>query len=385
MRRLPPLDTLRVFEAAARLKSFKEAGDELNVTASAVSHRVAALEEELATPLFVRHTRRIEVTPQGERLAAGVRRGLAEIRRAVTSVDRREGTNIRISGIPSHVTRWLAPRLHRFRVAHPEIELHITADLALVDLTQRTFDVALRFGNGVYPGVRAEYLMDDAIFPVASPRYIAEAGPIAQPADILLLARILDVTAEDDESGTNWRTWFAHHRLPMDSVERGMQFNGAAIALEAAAGGLGIAIARRSLVGKKSAVAASSKSSPARSSRIGATTLWHCRTWRTGHPCARSSTGFAARRAIAERLQGGVRERHRRQCPQWILPRILARAASARSVRLGLPCAPHVSMRSAISRRKTGPGSVTAGYSPSLMAQSIASSSGCRTILNIAV
>jgi len=251
MRRLPPLDTLRVFEAAARLKSFKEAGDELNVTASAVSHRVAALEEELATPLFVRHTRRIEVTPQGERLAAGVRRGLAEIRRAVTSVDRRESTHIRITGIPSHVTRWLAPRLHRFRVANPEIELHITADLAFVDLTQRTFDVALRFGNGVYPGVRAEYLMDDAIFPVASPRYIAEAGPIAKPADILLLTRILDVTAEDDESGTNWRTWFAHHRLPMDSVERGMQFNGAAIALEAAAGGLGVAIARRSLVGEE--------------------------------------------------------------------------------------------------------------------------------------
>jgi len=251
MRRLPPLDTLRVFEAAARLKSFKEAGDELNVTASAVSHRVAALEEELATPLFVRHTRRIEVTPQGERLAAGVRRGLAEIRRAVTSVDRRESTHIRITGIPSHVTRWLAPRLHRFRVAHPEIELHITADLTLVDLTQRTFDVALRFGNGAYPGVRAEYLMDDAIFPVASPRYMAEAGPIAKPADILLLTRILDVTAEDDESGTNWRTWFAHHRLPMDSVERGMQFNGAAIALEAAAGGLGVAIARRSLVGEE--------------------------------------------------------------------------------------------------------------------------------------
>jgi len=75
--------------------------------------------------------------------------------------------------------------------------------------------------------------------------------PIAKPADILLLTRILDVTAEDDESGTNWRTWFAHHRLPMDSVERGMQFNGAAIALEAAAGGLGVAIARRSLVGEE--------------------------------------------------------------------------------------------------------------------------------------
>jgi LysR family transcriptional regulator, glycine cleavage system transcriptional activator len=251
MRRLPPLDTLRVFEAAARLKSFKEAGDELSVTASAVSHRIAALEEELGTPLFVRHTRRIELTPQGERLAAGVRRGLTEIRRAVTSVDRREGTLLRITGIPSHVTRWLAPRLHRFRSDYPDIELHITADLALVDLSQRTFDVALRFGSGAYPGVHAEYLMDDAIFPVASPRYLAETGPLERPSDVLPLTRILDVTAEDDDSGTNWRTWFAHHRLPMDSVDRGMQFNGAAIALEAAAGGLGLAIARKSLVGEE--------------------------------------------------------------------------------------------------------------------------------------
>jgi LysR family glycine cleavage system transcriptional activator len=251
MRRLPPLDTLRVFEAAERLKSFKAAGDELGVTASAVSHRVATLEGELEASLFVRHVRRLQVTPEGERLAAGVRRGLAEIRRAVNSIDRREVTRLRITGIPSHVTRWLAPRLHRFRATNPDIELDITADLAVADLTLRTYDVALRFGTGVYPGLCAEHLMDDTIFPVASPRYLAEAGPIDKPADMLLVTRILDVTAEDDESGTNWRTWFAHHGLPMDSIDRGVKFNGAAIALEAAAGGLGVAIARRSLVGEE--------------------------------------------------------------------------------------------------------------------------------------
>ena len=123
MRRLPPLDTLRVFEAAARLKSFKKAGDELSVTASAVSHRISALEAELETVLFVRQTRRVEVTPEGERLAAGVRRALIEIRRAVASVDRRDGARLRISAIPSHVTRWLAPRLHRFQRSHPDIEI----------------------------------------------------------------------------------------------------------------------------------------------------------------------------------------------------------------------------------------------------------------------
>lgn len=251
MRRLPPLETLRVFEAAERHKSFKDAGDELGVTASAVSHRVATLEEELGTALFVRHTRRIEVTPEGERLAAGVRRGLLEFRHAVTSINRRDGAQIRITGIPSHVTRWLAPRLHRFRAVHPDIALHITADLALADLRQRSFDVALRFGGGLYPGLNAEHLMDDAIFPVASPRYLAEVGPIKKPAHLLMTTRILDVTAENDESGTNWRTWLQHHGLPMDEIDHGMHFNGAAITLEAAAGGLGVAIARKTLVGEE--------------------------------------------------------------------------------------------------------------------------------------
>jgi LysR family glycine cleavage system transcriptional activator len=251
MRRLPPLDTLRVFEAAARLGSFKGAGDELSVTASAVSHRIAALEQELGVPLFVRHTRRIELTTEGERLAAGVRRALVEIRRAVSTVDRREGTALRITAIPSHVTRWLAPRLHRFHSAHPDIELHISADLAVVDLAQRTFDVALRYGSGAYQNLYAERLMGDAIFPVASPRYLADNGPFLRPADLLRLERILDVTAENDESGTNWRSYFEHHDLPLDTLDRGIRFNGAAITLEAAAGGLGVAIARKTLVAEE--------------------------------------------------------------------------------------------------------------------------------------
>jgi LysR family glycine cleavage system transcriptional activator len=246
-RRLPPLGTLRVFEAAARLKSFKDAGDELNVTSSAVSHRIAALEAELGTVLFVRHTRRVEVTPEGERLAAGVRRALQEIRRAVTSVDRREGTRLRISAIPSHVTRWLAPRLHRFQRSHPEIEIQIVADLTLVDLTQRTIDVALRFGAGSYPDVVAEKLMDDAVVLVASPRYLEENGPIGGPEDVLHLTRIIDTTSENDDSMINWRSWFSHHGLADSNIARIIRFNGSVLTLEAAASGLGVALSRFTL------------------------------------------------------------------------------------------------------------------------------------------
>lgn len=248
MRRLPSLETLRVFEAAARLLSFKDAADELNVTASAVSHRITALEEELGTPLFLRHTRRIELTPEGERLALGMRRALVEIRRAVASVDRREGPRLRITAIPSHVTRWLAPRLQRFKSLYPDIELHVTADLAVFDLTQRSFDVALRFGGGVYPGLHAERLMGDAMLAVASPGYLAEAGPVRKASDVLRLTRILDVTAEGDESGASWGSFFEHHGLPLDEIDRGMRFNGASLTLDAATAGLGVALARKSLV-----------------------------------------------------------------------------------------------------------------------------------------
>lgn len=248
MRRLPSLDTLRVFEAAARLGSFKEAADELAVTASAVSHRVQTLEDDLGVPLFTRHTRKVELTPEGERLAQGMRRALMEIRRAVTSVDRREGRQIRLSAIQSHITRWLAPRLHRFRAEHPDIELHISAEPMIVDLTQRTADIALRFGGPPPSDLHVEFLMGDEIVPVASPSFLAEHGPILEPRDILRVPRILDASAEGDASGVNWRSWLSHYGLPLDEVDRGIRFNGAAMTLEAAASGLGVAIPRRSLL-----------------------------------------------------------------------------------------------------------------------------------------
>ncbi|WP_225768279.1 LysR substrate-binding domain-containing protein [Inquilinus sp. Marseille-Q2685] len=247
-RRLPPLESLRAFEAVARLGSFKRAAEELAVTASAVSHRVADLEAELGVALLVRHVRRVELSVEGEALAAGMGRALQEIRRTVAGVDRRGRARLRVSAIPSHAVRWLAPRLQRFRAQHPDIDIDIMADLALVDLSQRTADIALRFGGGAYPNLRVEPLMADAIFPVASPGYIAAAGPVATPADILRLDRLIDTTARDDQSGAHWQHWFETNGLPLDAVNDGMNLNGSLLTLEAAVNGLGVAIARRTLV-----------------------------------------------------------------------------------------------------------------------------------------
>jgi len=248
MRRLPPLDSLRAFEAVARLGSFKRAAEELAVTASAVSHRVADLEADLGVALLVRHVRRVELTSEGEGLAAGMGRALQEIRRTVASVDRRGRPRLRVSAIPSHAVRWLAPRLQRFRALHPGVDIDIIADLALADLPQRAVDIALRFGGGGYPNLRVERLMTDAIFPVASPDYVAANGPVDAPADILRLARLIDTTARDDQSGAHWQHWFETNGLPLDAVNDGMNLTGSLLALEAAVNGLGVAIARRTLV-----------------------------------------------------------------------------------------------------------------------------------------
>jgi LysR family glycine cleavage system transcriptional activator len=247
-RRLPQLESIRAFEVIARLGSFKRAGDELNVTPSALSHRIADLEADLGVLLFTRHVRRVELTLEGERLSAGVRRALLEIQSTVASVARNERTRLRVTAIPSHAVRWLAPRLHRFRKKHPETEIDINADLAVVDLSQRTVDIALRFGGGHYPAVETEWLMADAIFPVVSPDYLAANGPVRDQHDVLRLFRILDTTAENDESGANWRHWFERNNLPLDTVGDGMNLNGTLLAVEAAASGLGVAIARKSLV-----------------------------------------------------------------------------------------------------------------------------------------
>lgn len=248
MRRLPPLDTLRVFEAAARLRSFKAAGRELNVTASAVSHRIAALEREIGTALFVRRTRRIELTAAGDRLAAGMVRALSEIRRSMAAIDATGSDRLRIAAIPSHVTRWLAPRLHRFQLDNPDIDIHVAADVAVIDLGERTVDVALRFGSGDYPGLHVERLMGDTVVLVASPRYLERHGPVEHAGDLMRLTRIYDTTAESDDSGVSWRYWLGGSGMTTTAFDKGLQFNGAVLTIEAAAGGLGVAVTRRSLV-----------------------------------------------------------------------------------------------------------------------------------------
>jgi LysR family transcriptional regulator, glycine cleavage system transcriptional activator len=153
MTRLPPLESLRIFAVAARHLSFTKAAGELNLTQSAVSHRVKALEEELGVILFNRLVRRLELTGAGAALAHTMRQAIHHIERGVAELDRTGGAlRLSITMLPSVASRWFVPRLTRFRKRRPDIEVQVIAEPRLLDLRAEGIDLALRFGRGLYPG-----------------------------------------------------------------------------------------------------------------------------------------------------------------------------------------------------------------------------------------
>ncbi len=251
--RLPALDALRFFETAARHASFTRAAKELFVTQAAVSHRIQALEAELSVVLFHRLTRRLELTSEGERLAAGVRDGLDRIARAVGDLDKRaEAGPLTVSALPSFVSRWLIPRLPRFQAAHPEIEVRLSAEDQSVDLwAANGADLAIRFGRGNYPGLMSMPLMPDSVTPVCSPALLARHGPISTVDALLDMPLLHDSAADRDDSGSGWKSWLAHVGVMGDDprLASGPQFSHAHLAIEAALLGQGVALARISLAG----------------------------------------------------------------------------------------------------------------------------------------
>src|SRR3982750_3092855 len=154
-RRLPPLSSLRPFEAAARLESFSRAADELHLTHGAISRQVRALEQHVGGQLFTRHGKRVTLTASGRAFAERVRTALHEITLAAEAVGRR-GNRLTVSVLPSFASRWLMPRLMRFMEKHPELEVSVVATTALANFTTDEVDVGIRFGRGPYPPLVSE-------------------------------------------------------------------------------------------------------------------------------------------------------------------------------------------------------------------------------------
>jgi LysR family transcriptional regulator, glycine cleavage system transcriptional activator len=249
MGRLPSLDTLRVFSIAARHMSFTKAADELHLTQSAISHRVRALEEELGLPLFDRLPRRLGLTRAGQVLAQRVDQAVADIAHTIANLDLGDDARrLTVTLLPSVASRWLVPRLPRFHALHPDIELQLVADPRLLDLRAARIDLAIRFGRGTYPGYAVTELMPDRVFPVCSPRLLAQRGPVDTVEALLDLPLLHDSATEDDGSGSDWRSWLNHVGRRDTRCDEGQRFSDAGLLIDAAVLGLGVALTRASLV-----------------------------------------------------------------------------------------------------------------------------------------
>src|SRR5438045_5962001 len=183
--RLPSLNGLRAFEAAARHLSFTQAASELNVTQTAISHQIKRLEQELGIRLFVRQNRALALTPEAKDYLPGVRAAFNDLRLATDRVLRKDNDHVlTVSTLASLAAKWLLPRLSAFQEAHPDIDVRITTSTSLVDFKSGDVDAAIRYGRGHWPGLRADWLMADELFPVCSPALVAGKEPLREPEDL---------------------------------------------------------------------------------------------------------------------------------------------------------------------------------------------------------
>src|SRR5437870_1443632 len=183
--RLPSLNGLRAFEAAARHLSFTQAASELNVTQTAISHQIKRLEQELGVRLFVRQNRSLTLTPQAQDYLPGIRAAFNDLRLATDRLLRRDDDHVlTVSTLASLAAKWLLPRLTAFQEAHPGIDVRITTSTSLVDFQRDNVDAAIRYGRGQWQGLRADWLMADEVFPVCSPALLNGEKPLRRPQDL---------------------------------------------------------------------------------------------------------------------------------------------------------------------------------------------------------
>ena len=260
-RRLPPLNALRAFEAAARHRSFKNAARELHVTAGAVSHQVKQLEEHLGVALFRRLTRALELTAEAHALLPKVQEGLAALSQAVERVRLREDSSaLTVIAPPNFAARWLVPRLARFTTAHPNLDLHIASRPTMIDGREDS-EVApvhdarddaplamVRFGDGKYPGAHVDEVFSAVYVPVCSPRLMKGSHPLRKPEDLRHHTLLHDDTVVEEGARPSWSDWLAAVGVRDIDAGRGPHFSDASLAFEAALEGMGVALAMRPLV-----------------------------------------------------------------------------------------------------------------------------------------
>jgi len=248
-RRLPPLNALRAFEAAARHLSFTRAAEELHVTPAAVSQQVKALEDWAGTPLFRRLTRALRLTDAGQTVLPPLQDGFDKLAEAGRLLREREDERVlTVSVPPSFGAKWLVPRLDRFHRDHPDYDLRIDATDRRVDFREENVDVALRYGRGNYPGLVSECLLDEFAIPVCSPALVEGAHPIRMPGDLRHHTLLHVQWMMESEAAPNWRMWLRAAGVEDVPAERGPRFSLESMAVQAAIEGQGVALVSAALV-----------------------------------------------------------------------------------------------------------------------------------------
>jgi LysR family glycine cleavage system transcriptional activator len=243
------LASLRFFEAAARLLSFKAAALELHVTQGAVSQQIKNLEEALGCKLFYRLPRQITLTEEGRRFAAVVRRSLEAIETEAQDIAALGATvDIRLRAGPSFALRWLVPRLGNFYAAHPHIRLYVNAAYGYFDPARREFDLAIELMGEPLPALRCEFLMDEYLVPVCTPLYRAKKK-LKKPEDLARCALLHDAEPWDGSTqDAEWRYWLDNVGVTGIDSTQGQFFSLANMAIEAALNQQGVAMGRAALV-----------------------------------------------------------------------------------------------------------------------------------------
>lgn len=241
---------LRVFLSTARHLSFTRAGEELHITTGAVSQQIKLLEDWLGQRLFRRLPRRIELTDAGTRLLAAVDPAYSAVDLAIGRL--RGGSLsgvVRVRALPSFLATWLVPRLPKLMARYPQIELQVEAEDSTYSLRDGEFDLAIDLNDGTYPGFQSTLLLEEDIFPVCSPRLLHGRPRLDSPEDLQHYPLLHDMTAwRGSPPYAEWERYLRAIGAPQVEVRRGYMFNRNHITMQCAIAGMGVAIARRTLI-----------------------------------------------------------------------------------------------------------------------------------------
>jgi LysR family glycine cleavage system transcriptional activator len=242
VRRLPALNALKAFEAAARYESFTRAAEELFVTQGAVSHQVKALEAELGIKLFRRQRQRLLITEAGRSYLEVVRDAFDRLATGTERLLQRQNSGVlTVTTSPNFASKWLVHRLGRFAEAHPDIDLRISASVQHIDFAREDIDMAIRHGDGQWPGLHVTRLCVEELFPVCSPKLLSGRRALRTPSDLKRY------TLLHTDNRYAWTRWLEEAGVNLENLTNGPVFNQASMAIDAAIDAQGIALARTAL------------------------------------------------------------------------------------------------------------------------------------------